>query len=487
MLYGGGEKESSSKTTGCRLVAQLQIPGTEVLFRENNFKKFIVENAYTLEKDRGKFRARVRIDSAVGGKKDGRRDVSTEKYQSIEILARIFAVDASPMAALFSIEDRRAMGMSSVVDGFSAIEEYSRSITTILKKIDNMNDASGGPGESDPPSDDPEQEPLGGLRSLVATGMSRGAMGSEGELDIVTASHTLRRLVDNGNVAEAEKLDNHMLLFVILFRTFSQGALLKSDPNRLRAAVAFTNAMRPDFMAGDARIFDYEVNTALPAFMFPEGVINDAVQFNYACLNKDIALYMELGLKLHGKLKSIKANAEHANLITSASCSPLPELYRSTAKWMLQRFVYYNKSDVLGGDLIGTDRQDSMHFKFELMTKGLLVAGQHTNSVLAIQDFVIAAKPLFAKFAAPEQAFMEALGSLVGEVTKELAGWDANTVLASIRSYFSPNPPLAMHASAIGDSVKTLSYFLRRLLAVIDKADSTQLEEIYEKLIKLGQ
>jgi hypothetical protein len=343
-----------------------------------------------------------------------------EYFQVADLMAKLYVPEVGAFAALYDGKHRRAQGLPAGGDeGFASVEAYAQLVADMhpllppagrigVEDATKVTDDDGGSGGAPP-------DGLGGMRTLPFEGVvlpAHNPLWREPQLDVTTASAKLRVLVEDGHVDAAQILVARMSLFVLLWRCYSLGVLVERSKKRLggsitkqasraEAAAEFVRAQRPSLKAGVAVAFDYEVGTSVPAMLFPDGIVNDALQFHHAVMARDAALYMELGHKLSRKMHSIRSNAMHTGIVTVERCSPLPDLMGKTTKWIMERIVYYNvnKQDpVLGKELLSTDRQDSLQLKFDLLAKGLLISGAHKEAVEDAQRFAARTRPMFQAF-----------------------------------------------------------------------------------------
>ncbi|GAX83319.1 hypothetical protein CEUSTIGMA_g10745.t1 [Chlamydomonas eustigma] len=161
-------------------------------------------------------------------------------------------------------------------------------------------------------------------------------------------------------------------------------ALSEQSDEAVEEALMFLNGWRKRF--GREPMNDVNLQMKLeneiirmPSDVFPEGYL--VPQHHHALLNADAAFYMDLGIKLKNKREKINANTGEAKLMTLQVCSPLPELYRATGKFLSKRALNLSKNDVLGPELIESDHDDALHFKFDALARAVLIAGTHTNAV----------------------------------------------------------------------------------------------------------
>jgi hypothetical protein len=300
--------------------------------------KLVIDNSYELEQSSGQYsRAIIKLPQFSDDKS---RRSGLNHYQKAEVIARISERELSALAALYDPAARRSLNLISSSDSLSALETFSSRIS------DSLN-----------------------LRFLIGT-------------DLSGAPEKLEKLVRDGDGIEAGKLAKNMALFSLLFRSF---------------ASSFVPISKIGGEENISKIFSRTFEVDLPIFMFPHGIVDDALQFHFATLYKDAALYVDLGATLNAESEAREETLAQVRAITGMETSSLPEMYRSTARWIKKKFVYYSNGgpdNVLTSDLLGSDIGDSMEFKFDFMIKAFIVS-ENRERVNLINEFVKKTKHLF--------------------------------------------------------------------------------------------
>ncbi len=264
------------------------------------------------------------------------RRLVREVYQVSEILARMNLPGCQALS-----------GVGGRSEGFGAAREYVGELCTMLFK------------------DEVDLNPMKELGCMIAP------------FELVEVPGALRAYVEADDAARAEPLAVRAGALAALWLCFFDDAEFPSPE------MAYVDACD--------RVF-----RGMTSDLFPHGIKDDAFQFHFAALRRDLGQHVALGLSLDAELRALQDSFDQERILTGSSvdATMIHEMYRITGRWLKRNVHFYQKSRLDSEDLLESDRSDAFQYKCDAMFKAKLVCVQHRERIQRLAGFCRLARPI---------------------------------------------------------------------------------------------